>query len=147
MNPNRRPNRIAEEGGKCPPTRRSLSLLPTPWPLRRLQFRSGKKILCIRCYASRPGEYQRHSRHSRHQGDPMPTPPTPSPVWFITGCSTGLCRALSEAVLKHGHRAIVTARNPSQVQDIITRFPNASLALQLDVADYGQIEPSVAVSP
>ena len=40
------------------------------------------------------------------------------PVWFITGCSTGLGRALAEAVLKHGHR-VVTARNPAQVQDIV----------------------------
>ena len=28
-----------------------------------------------------------------------------TPVWFITGCSTGLGRALAERVLQHGHRA------------------------------------------
>ena len=62
-----------------------------------------------------------------------------SPVWFITGCSTGLGRALAEAVLKHGHRAIVTARNPAQVQDIAAKYPKTALALQLDVANYTQI--------
>jgi NAD(P)-dependent dehydrogenase (short-subunit alcohol dehydrogenase family) len=65
--------------------------------------------------------------------------PTPSPVWFITGCSTGLGRALAEAVLEHGHRAVVTARNPEQVQDIVARYPQSSLALQLDVASHQQI--------
>ena len=66
-----------------------------------------------------------------------------SPVWFITGCSTGLGRALAEAVLKHGHRAVVTARNPEQVQDIATRYPETALAAQLDVADYGHIDRAV----
>jgi NAD(P)-dependent dehydrogenase (short-subunit alcohol dehydrogenase family) len=65
--------------------------------------------------------------------------PTPSPVWFITGCSTGLGRALAQAVLEHGHRAVVTARNPEQVQDIVARHPRSSLALQLDVASHQQI--------
>ena len=69
-----------------------------------------------------------------------------SPVWFITGCSTGLGRALAEAVLKHGHRAVVTARNPAQVQDIATRYPKTALATQLDVADYGHIDRAVAAA-
>ena len=62
-----------------------------------------------------------------------------SPVWFITGCSTGLGRALAEAVLQHGHRVVVTARNPAQIHDIVARYPQTSLALQLDVASYAQI--------
>ncbi|MER6875344.1 short-chain dehydrogenase/reductase, partial [Amycolatopsis sp. NPDC000673] len=35
-----------------------------------------------------------------------------APVWFITGCSTGLGRALATAVLERGLRAVVTARDP-----------------------------------
>jgi NAD(P)-dependent dehydrogenase (short-subunit alcohol dehydrogenase family) len=69
-----------------------------------------------------------------------------SPVWFITGCSTGLGRALAEAVLQHGHRAVVTARNPAQVQDIVARYPQASLALQLDVASHQQIRLAVSAA-
>jgi NAD(P)-dependent dehydrogenase (short-subunit alcohol dehydrogenase family) len=76
----------------------------------------------------------------------MATPSDSSPVWFITGCSTGLGRALAEAVLKHGHRAAVTARNPGQVQDIVARFPKTALGIQLDVADYGQIGQAVAAA-
>jgi NAD(P)-dependent dehydrogenase (short-subunit alcohol dehydrogenase family) len=71
---------------------------------------------------------------------------TPSSVWFITGCSTGLGRALAEAVLKHGYRAVVTARDPAQIRDIAAAYPKTSLALQLDVADYSQIETAVAAA-
>jgi NAD(P)-dependent dehydrogenase (short-subunit alcohol dehydrogenase family) len=70
----------------------------------------------------------------------------PAPVWFITGCSTGLGRALAGAVLKHGHRAIVTARTPAQVQDIVSGYPNTSLVAQLDVADHGQIDRAVSAA-
>jgi NAD(P)-dependent dehydrogenase (short-subunit alcohol dehydrogenase family) len=76
----------------------------------------------------------------------MPASTESSPVWFITGCSTGLGRALAEAVLKHGHRAIVTARNPAQIQDIAAQHPGNSLALQLDVADYSQIDRAISTA-
>jgi NAD(P)-dependent dehydrogenase (short-subunit alcohol dehydrogenase family) len=76
----------------------------------------------------------------------MPANTESTPVWLITGCSTGLGRALAEAVLKHGHRAIVTARNPAQIQDIVARYPKTSLAVQLDVADYSQIDRAVAAA-
>ncbi len=76
----------------------------------------------------------------------MPANTESSPVWFITGCSTGLGRALAEAVLKHGHRAIVTARNPSQIQDIVALYPKTSLAVQLDVANFSQIKLAVSAA-
>ncbi len=74
--------------------------------------------------------------------NPMPD----SPVWFITGCSTGLGRALALAVLKQGHRAAVTARIPAQVQDIVAKYPESGIALQLDVGDERQIERAVSAS-
>jgi NAD(P)-dependent dehydrogenase (short-subunit alcohol dehydrogenase family) len=42
-----------------------------------------------------------------------------SSTWFITGCSTGLGRELARAVVARGYRAVVTARNPAQVEDIV----------------------------
>lgn len=66
-----------------------------------------------------------------------------SPVWFITGCSTGLGRALAIAVLKKGHRAAVTARDPGQVRDIVAGYPQKAIALQLDVASESQINRAV----
>jgi NAD(P)-dependent dehydrogenase (short-subunit alcohol dehydrogenase family) len=76
----------------------------------------------------------------------MPATPESSPVWFITGCSTGLGRALAEAVLKHGYRAVVSARNPAQIQDIVARYPQTSLPLQLDVANYSQIRLAISAA-
>ena len=64
-------------------------------------------------------------------------------TWLITGCSTGLGRALAEAVLASGHNAVVTARNAEAIQDITAGFPDTSLALPLDVTDKAQITAAV----
>lgn len=64
-------------------------------------------------------------------------------TWLITGCSTGLGRALAQAVLAHGHNAVVTARNATTVQDIAAAFPDTALALPLDVTDLAQISSAV----
>lgn len=64
-------------------------------------------------------------------------------TWLITGCSTGLGRALAQAVLAHGHNAVVTARNVSTVEDIAAAFPGTALALPLDVTDRAQISSAV----
>ena len=66
------------------------------------------------------------------------------PVWFITGCSTGLGRALAGRALERGHRVAVTARDPMRIQDLVAPYPNTSLALALDVADSRQVAGAVA---
>ncbi|WP_405622371.1 oxidoreductase [Streptomyces sp. NBC_00076] len=66
-----------------------------------------------------------------------------TPVWFITGCSTGLGRALAHAVLDRGWRAVVTARDPRTVADIVAHHENRALGLALDVTDAQQIEKAV----
>jgi NAD(P)-dependent dehydrogenase (short-subunit alcohol dehydrogenase family) len=71
-------------------------------------------------------------------------PPNTNPVWFITGCSTGLGRALATRVLQLGHRCVVTARNSDQIADLVARYPSTALALALDVTDTGQINDAVA---
>ena len=46
-------------------------------------------------------------------------------TWLITGCSTGLGRALAEAVIGSGHNAVVTARDVAKVADLAsTRRPS-----------------------
>ena len=65
------------------------------------------------------------------------------PTWLITGCSSGLGRHLAEAVLKRGWDAVVTARNPAKVQDIVARYPDTALALALDVTDRTQVAEAV----
>lgn len=68
------------------------------------------------------------------------------PVWFITGCSTGLGRALAERVISNGGRAVVTARDKARVEDLAAHAPERALALSLDVTDAGQIAEAVAAA-
>ena len=64
-------------------------------------------------------------------------------TWLITGCSSGLGRALAEKVLADGHNAVVTARNAGSIQDFTAAFPETALALPLDVTDKEQIKAAV----
>ncbi|HMV43777.1 MAG TPA: oxidoreductase [Leptospiraceae bacterium] len=64
-------------------------------------------------------------------------------VWFITGCSTGFGRELSKLVLELGYKAIVTARNPKDIQDITENYPDTSIPIQLDVTNKLEIENSI----
>ena len=66
-----------------------------------------------------------------------------SPVWFITGCSTGFGRDLAAAVLSKGYRCVATARNPKQVEDIASGYKDTALVLELDVTDRSEVESSV----
>lgn len=59
--------------------------------------------------------------------------------WLITGCSTGLGRALAQTVLANGHNAVVTARNVTAVEDIAAAYPDTALPLQLDVTNTAEI--------
>ncbi|MGW4527023.1 oxidoreductase [Amycolatopsis sp. NPDC004378] len=63
--------------------------------------------------------------------------------WFVTGCSTGLGRALATAVLERGLRAVVTARDPAQLGDLVAAHGDRVLALPLDVTDHAQVAAAV----
>jgi len=58
-----------------------------------------------------------------------------SKVWFITGSSRGLGRALARTVLAAGHRLVATARNPEELRDLVATAPDRSRAVALDVTD------------
>jgi NAD(P)-dependent dehydrogenase (short-subunit alcohol dehydrogenase family) len=66
-----------------------------------------------------------------------------SPVWFITGCSTGFGHELAKLVLARGWRAVVTARDKARVAGLVRSAEDRALALGLDVADPGQIVAAV----
>jgi NAD(P)-dependent dehydrogenase (short-subunit alcohol dehydrogenase family) len=70
----------------------------------------------------------------------------PSPVWFITGCSTGFGLELAKLVQARGGRAVVTARDRSRVADLAERAPDRTLALALDVTDTAQVMAAVAAA-
>jgi NAD(P)-dependent dehydrogenase (short-subunit alcohol dehydrogenase family) len=64
-------------------------------------------------------------------------------TWLITGCSTGLGRALAEAVIAAGHNAVVTARDVEKVADLTVGITERVLALPLDVTDPAQVTNAV----
>lgn len=64
-----------------------------------------------------------------------------TPVWFITGCSSGLGRELARAVLDSGARVAATARQPATLHGL---SHERLLALPLDVTDASQRERAVA---
>ena len=66
------------------------------------------------------------------------------PVWFITGCSTGLGREIAKMALAQGYRTVVTARDSSKIQDIVATQGGRALALQLDVNRSEQVAEAVA---
>jgi len=65
---------------------------------------------------------------------------SPAPlVWFITGCSTGLGRALVVAALARGDRVAATARNADALADLVATYPDTCRSFALDVTDATQI--------
>ncbi|NIE67731.1 oxidoreductase [Burkholderia sp. Ax-1719] len=67
-----------------------------------------------------------------------------SPVWFITGCSTGFGRELALAVLERGWRCVATARDKASLDDLAPDAGDRLLRVSLDVTDAAQIEAAVA---
>jgi NAD(P)-dependent dehydrogenase (short-subunit alcohol dehydrogenase family) len=76
----------------------------------------------------------------------MKTNQTDRKAWFITGSSTGFGRALGERVLERGDRVVATARRPETVEDLVERYPERALTLQLDVTDPAQVKGAVSAA-
>jgi len=68
---------------------------------------------------------------------------TQTPVWFITGCSTGFGRELAKLVLDRGWNAVVTARDKSRLADLTNGYGERALAVDLDVTDEAGIDAAV----
>ncbi len=66
-----------------------------------------------------------------------------TPVWFITGCSTGFGRELAKAVLERGWRVVATARRTEQLDDLLAGHGDRALKLRLDVTDHAEVVSSV----
>ncbi|TKS96114.1 SDR family oxidoreductase [Streptomyces lasalocidi] len=64
--------------------------------------------------------------------------------WLVTGCSSGLGRALAGAAAEAGDLVVATARRPATMDDLADRYPGRLSALALDVCDTGQCEAAVA---
>jgi NAD(P)-dependent dehydrogenase (short-subunit alcohol dehydrogenase family) len=67
--------------------------------------------------------------------------------WLITGCSSGIGRALARAVLARGWCATITARNPRELENIAAENEGQRCLIQkLDVTDAKEIQDVVSVS-
>ncbi|MFE4610182.1 SDR family NAD(P)-dependent oxidoreductase [Streptomyces niveus] len=64
-------------------------------------------------------------------------------VWFITGASRGLGRAVAEEALAAGNRVVATARRPEAFADLAEKYGDRLLALRLDVTDPEQARATV----
>ena len=69
-----------------------------------------------------------------------------TPVWFITGCSTGLGRALAECAIARGWRVVATARDAVRIADMASGAPDRVLALSLDITNPADIDAAVAAA-
>jgi NAD(P)-dependent dehydrogenase (short-subunit alcohol dehydrogenase family) len=57
--------------------------------------------------------------------------------WLITGCSTGFGREIARLAVERGFRTVITARNPSSLEDFAAA--DNALILELDVTKPDQI--------
>ncbi|WP_319518337.1 oxidoreductase [uncultured Martelella sp.] len=67
-----------------------------------------------------------------------------TPVWFVTGCSTGFGREIAKLVLSKGWRIAMTARRPESLADLVEGHEDRALALSLDLNDPATIDKAVA---
>ncbi|MER2194753.1 SDR family NAD(P)-dependent oxidoreductase [Methylobacterium brachiatum] len=64
--------------------------------------------------------------------------------WFVTGSSRGLGRAIVMAALEAGHTVMATARNPGDLDDLVTRYRGRIIPYALDVSDAAAVGQAVA---
>jgi NAD(P)-dependent dehydrogenase (short-subunit alcohol dehydrogenase family) len=60
---------------------------------------------------------------------------TSSKTWFITGTSRGFGREWAIAALDRGDKVAATARNTSSLDDLVQKYGDAILPIELDVND------------
>jgi NAD(P)-dependent dehydrogenase (short-subunit alcohol dehydrogenase family) len=66
--------------------------------------------------------------------------------WFITGCSTGLGKALCEYLLPKGYKVAATVRNLESLTELKSQYPDTLWVYQLDVQNTAAIHDVVAES-
>ncbi|MCF3179876.1 SDR family NAD(P)-dependent oxidoreductase [Streptomyces polychromogenes] len=65
-------------------------------------------------------------------------------VWFVTGASRGLGRAVAEVVLEAGDTVVATARRVEALDGLVERFGARVVPMTLDVSDRAAVFATVA---
>lgn len=69
-----------------------------------------------------------------------------TPVWFITGASSGFGRALAQHALDRGYRVVATARSVAKLADLAAAAPDRVLLQPLDVTSAAQAGTAIAAA-
>ncbi|MET7401364.1 SDR family NAD(P)-dependent oxidoreductase [Dactylosporangium sp. NPDC005572] len=69
-----------------------------------------------------------------------------SRIWYVTGASRGLGRAIVEAAVAAGDRVFATARRPEALADLTARYPDSLRTAAVDVTDLPAVRTSVAAA-
>lgn len=64
-------------------------------------------------------------------------------TWFVTGCSSGLGRALCERLLERGERVVATARDITRIANLRERYADRAVLLKLDITDNASVAAAV----
>ncbi|KAF9073559.1 hypothetical protein BDP27DRAFT_1444899 [Rhodocollybia butyracea] len=70
--------------------------------------------------------------------------PSPNRVWFITGTSSGLGKALTDLLLANGERVVATCRDSTVHDKISAGHQNQLLAYKVDVTKEDEIKAAFA---
>jgi NAD(P)-dependent dehydrogenase (short-subunit alcohol dehydrogenase family) len=72
--------------------------------------------------------------------------PTVSKIWFISGSSRGLGRAITEAALAAGDRVAATARDTKPLEPLSERFGERLRLVTLDVTDEAAAQAAIGLA-
>ena len=76
----------------------------------------------------------------------MDATPEANPVWLVTGCSSGIGRALVETLAANDHRVMATARNVSDIEALADGRAGQVAVHELDLVDGATIDAAVAAT-
>ncbi|MFB0620380.1 SDR family oxidoreductase [Streptomyces sp. AGS-58] len=66
--------------------------------------------------------------------------------WLVTGCSSGLGRALATAAAQAGHRVAVTARRTADLAELVAVRPDHLIPVPLELRDAASCEEAVGTA-
>jgi NADP-dependent 3-hydroxy acid dehydrogenase YdfG len=76
----------------------------------------------------------------------MAATPEEKPAWLVTGCSTGIGRALAETLAADGHRVMATSRDVGDVEALAEGRSGQVAVHPLDLVDGATIDAAVAAT-